>query len=130
MVFGVFDGLHAGHRAFLSTAKKRGDELIAVVARDETVRLLKNKTPRFSEKKRVRAIRASGLADRVVLGDREQGTYGIIRRYRPDSICLGYDQKALARNLRARMRERAIAPVRIIRLGSHSPRMFKSSLLV
>lgn len=34
MVFGVFDGLHPGHRAFLRQARKKGDKLIVVVARD------------------------------------------------------------------------------------------------
>ncbi|OHA12939.1 MAG: hypothetical protein A3J10_00265 [Candidatus Sungbacteria bacterium RIFCSPLOWO2_02_FULL_54_10] len=128
MLFGVFDGLHAGHRAFLASAKKRGRELIVVVARDAAVRLLKNKTPRLNEKARVRAIRASGLADRVVLGDKVQGTYGIIRWYQPDSVCLGYDQKALAADIRAHMRKQTISPVQIIRLGAHRPRIFKSSL--
>lgn len=116
MVFGVFDGLHAGHRAFLRAAKTRGGELIAVVARDETVRLLKNKTPRVNEKARVRAIRKNGLADRVVLGDKKQGTYRIIVRWKPDMVCLGYDQDALAADLQSRIRAGELAPVRIARI--------------
>lgn len=116
MVFGVFDGLHEGHRAFLRRAKTRGTELVVVVARDEVVRLLKNKTPRFNEGVRVRAIRASGLADRVALGDKKQGTYRVIVRWRPDSICLGYDQDALAADLQSRIRSAYLAPIRIVRL--------------
>ncbi len=104
MVFGVFDGLHDGHRFFLREAKKRGGELIAVVARDAVVWLLKNKTPRHEEKVRVRAIRESGLADRVVLGDQKQGTYAVIRRWKPDIICLGYDQHALVASIRMYIR--------------------------
>lgn len=128
MVFGVFDGLHAGHRAFLTAAKKRGTELIAVVARDEVVRLLKSKTPRRDEKARVRAIHESGLADRVVLGDKKQGTYRVIARYAPDSICLGYDQKMLAAHLRAHIRARAMFSLRMIHLRIYMPRTSVSSL--
>ncbi len=116
MVFGVFDGLHEGHRAFLRRAKKRGAELIVVVARDTQVRLLKNKTPRFDEKVRARAICASGLADRAVLGDKKQGTYSVIRRYAPDIICLGYDQDALAADVRRHIRSKKFLPVTLVRL--------------
>lgn len=129
MVFGVFDGLHGGHRAFLRAAKKRGTELIVVIARDEVVRLLKNKTPRFSEGARGRAIRVSGLADRVVLGDEKQGTYSMISRYAPDIICLGYDQKALAADVQMRIRTHALPRMHIVRLRPHRPDRLKSSLL-
>ncbi|MEK7541553.1 MAG: adenylyltransferase/cytidyltransferase family protein [Patescibacteria group bacterium] len=126
MVFGVFDGLHAGHRAFLRAAKKRGDELVAVVARDAAVRLLKKKKPRFDEKARVRALRASRLADRVILGDKKQGIYRVIARYAPDTICLGYDQQALAEDMRT---HREFSRIPLIRLKPHQPMKFKTSLL-
>lgn len=116
MVFGVFDGLHAGHRAFLRQAKKRGVELIVVVARDEVVRLLKNKTPRHPQAARVSALRRNGLADRVALGDKEQGTYRVISRWEPDIICLGYDQGALADDMRKK-----IPDIRLVRLRAHKP---------
>lgn len=125
MVFGVFDGLHEGHRAFLRAAKKRGGELIVVVARDSAARLLKKKTPRFDENARARAIRASGLADRVVLGDQKQGTYRVIAHWKPDIICLGYDQQALAENVKNKIRG-----IRLVRLMAHKPEKFKTSLLV
>ncbi|MEE9489142.1 MAG: adenylyltransferase/cytidyltransferase family protein, partial [Thermoplasmata archaeon] len=38
MASGVFDLLHTGHLHYLEEAKKLGDELIVVVARDSTVR--------------------------------------------------------------------------------------------
>ena len=37
IVFGVFDRLHSGHRAFLGQAKRHGKEVIAVLARDSAV---------------------------------------------------------------------------------------------
>ena len=43
MAFGTFDLMHPGHEYFLRQAKKRGDYLIAVIARDSTVKKLKGK---------------------------------------------------------------------------------------
>ena len=129
MVFGVFDGLHPGHRAFLRQAKKYGNEVIAVVARDAAVRKLKKKEPRLNEKERAVVLRRSRLADRVVRGDTEEGAYRVIRRYKPDLICLGYDQNALADDLRERMQEGMIPRIRLIRMKPYQPEKFRSSLL-
>jgi len=41
LVFGTFDGLHDGHRFFLTEARKLGDRLIASVATDEIVERIK-----------------------------------------------------------------------------------------
>ena len=41
MASGVFDIIHTGHLSYLEQAKAKGDELVVVVACDETVR--KNK---------------------------------------------------------------------------------------
>ena len=129
MVFGVFDGLHKGHESFLRQARRWGSELIAVVARDAAVRELKKKRPRLSEKERARALGASRMADRVVLGDKEQGIYLVAKRYKPAIICIGYDQDALAEDLRRRMRKGYLPAMRLIRLRPHRPYMFRSSLL-
>ena len=45
LVGGVFDILHVGHIHFLSQAKALGDELIVIVAHDETVRRQKRREP-------------------------------------------------------------------------------------
>lgn len=130
VVFGVFDRLHEGHRAFLRAAKKHGGELIAVVARDEQVRLLKKRMPLHNEQIRMRALRQSKLADRVMLGDKKQGTYDVIRRHAPDIICLGYDQDALAVDLKTHMRDGILPYIRILRLRAYQPKKFKTSLMV
>ena len=46
LVFGTFDLLHQGHRYFLTQARRFGDTLIAVVARDEFVEERKGRTRR------------------------------------------------------------------------------------
>lgn len=132
MVFGVFDGLHEGHRYFLSEAGKYGDELTIVVARDEMVQMLKNKTPRHIEDERLTAVaqllRLSlnseedpQLMDvgRVVLGDKEQGVYDVIKKYKPDIICVGHDQHALAGDLEEKMAQGEIPKMQLIWLKLH-----------
>lgn len=38
LIFGSFDSLHKGHLNLFKQARKHGDKLIAVVARDETIK--------------------------------------------------------------------------------------------
>lgn len=127
MVFGVFDGLHPGHRAFLQQAKSYGHKLIVVVARDSAVRKLKHKNPRQNERQRVKYVRRVNGVSQATFGDDAEGSYGVIRRFRPDVICLGYDQQRLEKDLRMRMRRRLIPGIRIIHLKPHHPDKFKSS---
>ena len=42
MAVGIFDLLHAGHLHYLEQAKLLGDDLVVVVAHDETVRKQKH----------------------------------------------------------------------------------------
>ncbi len=95
MVFGTFDGLHEGHQYFLREARKLGDLLIAVVARDETVQELKRKNPKHLLHERIEAIRNVALADEVIPGDAMQESWDALRKYEPAVIALGYDQNAL-----------------------------------
>ena len=55
MVFGTFDIFHKGHENFLKQAKKLGDCLTVVVARDETV--LKFKLPFLEITRKVTRIK-------------------------------------------------------------------------
>lgn len=95
MVFGVFDGLHAGHRYFLKQTKAT----VVVVAPDLAVQQLKHKKLRYDEQERMAAVRAFLPEAQVVLGDEEQGSYEVVRKYQPDLVVLGYDQDELGRDL-------------------------------
>ncbi len=99
MVFGVFDGLHKGHQFFLEQAKKLGTDLIIVVTIDKVVEELKNKVPRFNLKKRIEDLRQLAITNKIVSGDEKNGSWKIIKKFKPDIIALGYDQKDLALNL-------------------------------
>jgi cytidyltransferase-like protein len=67
MTFGTFDLFHPGHRYYLSEARKEGDCLITVIARDKTVSDLKGKATRESEETRKTKVIESGLSDEVIL---------------------------------------------------------------
>jgi len=56
LVFGTFDILHKGHLNFFKQAREHGDYLIAVVARDRTVKEIKGKPPIESEKERLKNV--------------------------------------------------------------------------
>lgn len=89
---GVFDHFHPGHRFFLESAKKLGDRLVVIVARDENVFRIKGFFPEYSEKERLQSIRNSGVADEVLLGKRGEDFLKIVSEIAPDLLAVGYDQ--------------------------------------
>ena len=64
MATGTFDLLHMGHIFYLREAKKLGDELVCVVARDSTVRKLKHE-PVTPEDMRLSIIRELKIVDKA-----------------------------------------------------------------
>lgn len=129
MVFGVFDGFHPGHRAFLKQAERYGKKLIVVVARNSAVRKLKKKEPILKEKKRLVTVRKIKEVTRVILGDRKQSSYAVIKKYKPDVVCLGYDQRWLEKDLRDKMRLGKIPRILFIRLKPYQADKFHSSFI-
>lgn len=99
VVFGIFDGVHEGHRDFFRQAKGLGDELFVIVGRDAIAQKLKGKNPKYSEQERVKLVGAEPLADKAILGDEQLSTYTVLVRYKPDVVCLGYDQDELDEDL-------------------------------
>jgi FAD synthetase len=101
---GVFDILHMGHLYYLTEAKKLGDWLVVVVARDETASRLKRR-PIVPEHLRLEMVRGLKPVDEAVLGDRDD-FYKVVEIVRPDMIALGHDQahdpEKIARELEGR----------------------------
>ncbi len=128
MVFGTFDLLHQGHISFLKQARIFGKRLVAVIARDDVVKYFKKAKPHQGELRRLARVRLTGIPTHVKLGDKEQGTYGIIKKVRPDIICLGYDQTTLKKDLHKRMEKNEIQHIKIVRLKAHKPEKFKTSI--
>jgi len=67
LVFGTFDALHSGHRYFLKQAKKRADQLVVSLARDEFVRSFKGKIPEHDESERTVRLNDTCLVEEVYL---------------------------------------------------------------
>jgi cytidyltransferase-like protein len=103
IVFGIFDGVHEGHRFLFEQAREHGDHLTAVVGRDIFAWDFKHKEPARKEQERLKIVASEPLVDEAVLSDEVPSTYGVVRELRPDAICLGYDQDALERDFTAWM---------------------------
>ncbi|MBD3202982.1 adenylyltransferase/cytidyltransferase family protein [Candidatus Woesearchaeota archaeon] len=127
MVFGTFDIIHPGHVHFLKTAKKHGKHLTIVLARSENVEKIKGKSPIFSNDTRMKNIKYLDIADKVMLGNKDD-PYLVIENEKPDIICLGYDQESYTENLEGKLEKRGLN-LKIKRLSSYKPEIFKSSKL-
>jgi FAD synthetase len=108
LVFGTFDGLHAGHLFFLRFAKAQGTHLTVGVARDRHVLELKGKRPITPETKRLETVRALKVVDDARLCDETLGRFDILREIEPNLIVLGHDQQTLEKELIAWMSEQGV----------------------
>ncbi len=113
MATGVFDLLHPGHVYFLREARKLGDELWVVVARDSTARKFKHE-PIMPEAARFQMVEALKPVDHAVLGH-EGNIYDILDEIRPDIIAIGYDQVHSEERILAECRKRGLA-TKVLRL--------------
>lgn len=127
-VFGVFDGIHDGHRSLVRQARMFGDRIVAIVARDEVVARMKGHVPATGEQERRAALVREGLADEAVLGDMEQSSYEILRTVDPDVVCFGYDQRELEKDCVEWVRKEGL-DIRTYRLEAHQGEKLHNSLL-
>ena len=127
MVAGTFDIFHLGHEYFLKEARKFGDELIVVIARDENVLRIKGKQTKNNEDKRLNKVLESKIADKVVLGNKGN-IFNIIEEIEPEVICLGYDQPIDENKLKREIENRNLI-IQIVRLPAFKPEIYKSSLM-
>jgi FAD synthetase len=106
MASGVFDIIHLGHIHYLKESKKLGDELIVVVATDDTVRKFKHE-PINSEQIRVDLVNELKPVDKAVLGY-EGDRYKIVEELKPDIITLGYDQQFNSEDIKTELDKRGL----------------------
>lgn len=104
LVFGTFDAIHPGHEYFLQQAYNYGERLVVVVARDSFVYSYKKKNPLHDEISRLHFIQSHKLVTEACLADETIGTFSVLNKIRPDMICLGHDQDALAESLKKWMK--------------------------
>jgi FAD synthetase len=129
LAFGCFDILHMGHYTYLKNAKKLGDRLIVVVARDSTIRKFKKREPVLDEESRRKLVESLKFVDAAVLGS-EGDRYEIIKRIKPSVIALGYDQMEDEGFLRKKLKEMKVK-AKVVRIKkSFNPKQHKSSVLI
>lgn len=93
LAVGVFDLLHAGHLHYLEQAKSLGDELVVIVAHDDTVRKRKHE-PITLQDMRKRMVEGLKPVDVVYVGNPPGvSMFEILVDVKPNIIALGYDQE-------------------------------------
>ena len=125
LAFGTFDHLHPGHEYFLTEAKKLGDHLTVIVARDATVTQVKGRLPRQTETERLAAIQNLSYVNKARLGN-QGDKFQVITEEAPDIIALGYDQSAFVDELNSKFKQ----TIPIVRLDSFFPEKYKSSKMM
>ena len=113
MASGVFDIIHPGHISYLEQAKSYGDELIVVIANDDTVRRSKHE-PVTPEAMRARIVGALKPVDKAIVGGRGD-LMDTVRYVRPDIIVLGYDQKFTEDELRSKLEASGLSGIKVVR---------------
>ena len=115
MATGVFDLLHPGHLYFLQEARRLGDELVVVVARDQTARRLKH-APYVPEHIRREMVEALKPVDRAVLGSTTD-IFETVVQERPQIVALGHDQRWDEHEIERECARRGV-PVKVVRIGA------------
>jgi len=129
IAFGTFDNLHPGHLDYFKQAGRFGGELIVVVARDRNVLDIKRRAAQETERIRRRhasqALKELAIPGKAVLGNLKN-RWLVLKKYNPEIICLGYDQKVDLPQLK-----REIAKFRLFckikRARAYYPEKYKSS---
>ncbi|HUV62092.1 MAG TPA: adenylyltransferase/cytidyltransferase family protein [Thermoplasmata archaeon] len=111
---GVFDIIHLGHLHFLEKSKSLGDELIVIVATDNTVRKRKHE-PITPENMRLELVQGLKPVDEAVLGKDGADIYEIVTELRPDIITIGYDQPFEPSKLEEELAKRGMN-VKVVRM--------------
>ncbi len=123
LVGGVFDILHVGHIHFLSQAKQLGDELIVIVAHDETVVKRKGRPPINSMHERAEVLKALKMVDEVYIGEPDGISFDLVKKINPDVVALGPDQDFKCEELKRQLRQHGIN-AEVIRI----PYLYKSDV--
>jgi cytidyltransferase-like protein len=124
MIFGTFDIVHHGHLNLFKQARKYGDRLIAVVARDARVKNIKSRRSVYNEKERKYFLEQIRLIDKVVLGD-SKDVYKRIKEIKPDSIVLGYDQMHFTEKLEEKIQEFKLK-TKVVRAKAYKSKTLKT----
>ena len=93
ITYGTYDLLHYGHIRLLERAKELGDYLIVGVTTDDFDKIRGKINVHQSLMERVEAVRATGIADKIIIEEYEGQKIDDIRRYGVDIFTVGSDWK-------------------------------------
>ena len=91
ITYGTYDLLHRGHIRLLERAKALGDYLIVGVTADDYDKSRGKINVQQSLMERIEAVRATGLADEIIVEEYEGQKIDDIRRYDIDIFTVGTD---------------------------------------
>ena len=91
ITYGTYDLLHQGHINLLRRAKELGDYLIVGVTNDNFDRERGKLNVRNNVLERVEAVKATGLADQIVIEDYVGQKIDDIQKYNVDIFAIGSD---------------------------------------
>lgn len=91
ITYGTYDLLHYGHIRLLERAKALGDYLIVGVTADDFDKTRGKINVQQSLMERIEAVRATGLADEIIVEEYEGQKIDDIRRYDVDIFTVGSD---------------------------------------
>ena len=126
MCFGTFDLLHLGHLYYFEQARRYGDYLIVVIARDKTKQKQKKKIL-FSEQERQQLVQSLKQVDEAVLGYPDNHLK-IIQERKPDVICLGYDHPIQKKELQKKLSALGLHPS-VVRIPHYYTQKYKTTRL-
>ena len=93
ITYGTYDLLHYGHIRLLERAKALGDYLIVGVTSDSFDLTRGKINAQQSLMERIEAVRATGLADKIIVEEYEGQKIDDIKRYDIDIFTVGSDWK-------------------------------------
>lgn len=126
---GTFDLLHLGHVRFLEEAKKAGGknvELVVIVARDNTVKVMKGKKPVMPEDQRRALVESLKVVDAAILGLDDFSIGKVIEQVKPDVIAVGHDQDGIEREVQTAMKRDKFS-VEVVKIGRFGAKELNSS---
>jgi len=112
VVGGTFDLIHPGHVELFKEASKLGD-VIAIVARDETVKKLRGREPVLNQDQRAYMVSSLKYVKKAIVGGRDPIETVVLLK--PDYILLGPDQNWNEEELERELRRRGLK-TRVLRM--------------
>ncbi|GBC68704.1 D-beta-D-heptose 1-phosphate adenylyltransferase [archaeon HR01] len=118
---GAFDILHLGHMKMLAAAKRLAGpkgKLVVVVATDKTVLAKKHRPPIFKAKQRAEMLKFLRPVDEAVVGYDPVSFEKVLKRFKPQIVAFGYDQKEIKKKFVEFCRENKIR-VKVVSLPKY-----------